>query len=64
MPGSNPRETSPTAANRGAVVKKSLHQAISGIGEVRVHGQMYRVPKCEIVIDHSEESAVPGLSGT
>ena len=50
-PSSNPRETSPTADNRGAVAKKSLHQAISGIGEVRVHGHVYRVPACEIGID-------------
>ena len=31
--------------------KKSLHQAISGIGEVRVQGQVYRVPACEIGIE-------------
>ena len=42
----NPRETSSTADSRGTVAKKSLHQAISGIGEVRAHGQVYRVPAC------------------
>ena len=36
-----------TADSRGTVAKKSLHQATSGIGEVRVHGQVYRVPACE-----------------
>ena len=39
-----------TAGNRGAVAKKSLHQATSGIGDVRVHGPVYRVPACEIEI--------------
>ena len=45
------RETSSTADNRGAAAKKSLHQAISGIGEERVHGQVYRVPACEIGVE-------------
>ena len=34
--------TSSTADNRGAVATKSLHQANSGIGEVRVHGPVHR----------------------
>ena len=33
---------SPSADSRGTVAKTSLHQAISGVGEVRVHRQMYR----------------------
>ena len=37
--------------SRRTVAKTSLHQAISGIGEVRVHRQMYRVPACEIEIE-------------
>ena len=41
-------ERSPTADSRVTVAKTSLRQAISGIGEVRVHRQMYRVPACEI----------------
>ena len=45
-PGCNP-----TADSRGTVAKTSLHQAISGIGEVRLHRQMYRVPACEIGIE-------------
>ena len=45
-PSSNPRET---ADNWGAVAKKSL-QAISGIGDVRIH-EVYRVPACEIGIE-------------
>ena len=50
-PCCNPRETSSTADSRGTVAKDILHQAISGLGEVRVHGQMYRVPACEIGIE-------------
>ena len=49
-PSCTASSTSSTANNRGAVAKKGLHQAISGIGEVRVHGQVYRVPACEIGI--------------
>ena len=33
-----PEAQAPTDDNRGAVAKTSLHQAIHGIGEVRVHG--------------------------
>ena len=36
----------PTVGEQLAIL--FLHQAISGIGEVRVHGQVYRVPACEI----------------
>ena len=41
-----------TADSRGTVAKTStsLHQASSGIGEVRVHRRMYRVPACKIGI--------------
>ena len=51
FPGCNPRETSSTADSLGTVAKTNLHQAISGIGEVQVHRQMYRVPACEIWIE-------------
>ena len=63
---SNPRETNPTADNREAVAKNSLHQAISGIGEVRVHGQVYRVPACEVGIEAggSRRGVLCQLSGT
>ena len=44
------RERGSTADSRGTVAKNCLHQAISGVGEVRVHGQVYRVPACEIGI--------------
>ena len=37
--------TSSTADNRGAAAKKSLHQASSGIGEVRVDGPVYCAPE-------------------
>ena len=50
--------TSSTADNKGATAKKSLHQASSGIGEVRVQGPVYRVPACKVGIeeaDHSEK---------
>ena len=50
-PSCNPRERSSTSDKRRAAAKKSLHQAISGIVEVRVHGQVYRVPACEIGIE-------------
>ena len=46
-----PERQSPTADSRGTVAKTSLYLAISGIGEVRVHGQMCRVPACEIGIE-------------
>ena len=46
-------ERSPTADNRVTVAKTSLHQAISGTGEVRVHRQMYRGPTCEIGFEAS-----------
>ena len=49
--GCNPRETSSTVDSRGKVAKNSYHQVISAIGEVRVHGQVYRVPACEIGIE-------------
>ena len=52
-PGCNPRERSPTADCRGTVAKTSLHQAISGIGEVQVHRQMYRVPTCARIVRHT-----------
>ena len=45
------RGTSSTDDNRGAVAKKSSRQAISGIGEVRVRGPVYRVPACEVGIE-------------
>ena len=63
----NPRETSPTADSRGTVAKTSLRQAISGIGEVRVHRQMYRVAACETGIEGrriTTRNAVPGWSCT
>ena len=47
------RERSSTIDSRGTVAKTSLHQAISGVGEVRVHRQMYRVPTCEIGFEAS-----------
>ena len=50
-PSCNPRETSSTADNWGAAARKSLQQAISGLGEVRVHGEVYRVRACEIGIE-------------
>ena len=46
-----PEAQAPPPTKGGAVAKKSLHQAISGIGEVRVHRPVYRVPACEIVIE-------------
>ena len=46
-----PESQAPPQNSRGTVAKTSLHQAISGIGEVRVHGQVYRVPACEIEIE-------------
>ena len=49
-PGCNPRETSSITDSRDTIAKKSLHQAISGIVEVREHAQVYRVPACEIGI--------------
>ena len=42
---------SPTADSRRTVAKTSLHQAISGTGEVLVRKQMYRVPTCDIGIE-------------
>ena len=51
--------TSSTVDNREAVAKKSLHQAISGIGEVSVPGPVCRVARhARLVLktaDHSEE---------
>ena len=41
-------ERSPTADSRGTVAKTILQRAISGIGEVRGHRRVYRVPTCEI----------------
>ena len=54
-PGCSPRERSSTTDNRRTVAKRSLHQAISGIGEVRVRRQMYRVPACGIGFEASGE---------
>ena len=59
-PSSDPRVTSATADKRGAVAKKSQHQAISVIGEIWVHGQVYLVPACEIGIeDGGSQRGVP-----
>ena len=57
-PGCNPRETSSTADSWGTVAKKSLHQAISGIGK---YGYTDRCIGCQHArlglkpADHSEE---------
>ena len=46
-----PERQSSTVDDRGAAARASLHRAISGIGEVRVHRQVYPVPACEIGIE-------------
>ena len=46
-----PERQAPPLTTGGPAANKSLHQAISKIGKVRVHGLVYRVPACEIGIE-------------
>ena len=50
-PSCSARSTSSNTNDREAVAKKSLHHAIIGIGEARVHGQVCRMPAFEVGID-------------